>query len=310
MNATVRTALALAAAAAAAATGGCGAGRGKGTADVSLTVTRGFGTTRIGSIAERRAPGSEPVVRMLQRSFQVRTRYDGGFVESINGISGNSLRLGWFYYINGIEARVGAAATVVHGGDRIWWDIHDRSAADSVPAVVGSFPEPFVHGSGGKRLPTTLQCASDVAASCNRVAGELSSIGVPVATQLLGTGSGTDSLGVVVGTWRDVRSTLVATLIEHGPAASGVYARFVGSQGSALQLLDPRGRVVRTLRAGAGLIAATAQGSAVPTWLITGTDPTGVVAAAGALTPTQLHDRFALATQGRTLLSLPLRGSS
>jgi Domain of unknown function (DUF4430) len=289
---------------------GCGPGAGKGTSDVSVTITRGFGTAQIASVTQQRVPGSETVMRMLERSFRVGTRYGGGFVESINGLSGSSSRLDWFYYVNGIEAPLGAAGTAVHEGDRIWWDLHDWSATDSVPAVVGSFPEPFVHGTGGKRLPTTLECASDVTASCNRVAGELSSIGVPVATQLFGTGSGTDSLGVVVGTWRDVSSALVASLIQHGPSASGVYARFAGSEGTALELLDPRGRVVRTLGSGAGLIAATAQGSAEPTWLITGTDPSGVAAAAAALTPDQLHDRFALAVHGGSDFSVPLQGSS
>jgi Domain of unknown function (DUF4430) len=306
-----RTVLAaIGAVSAAAIVGGCGPGPGHGTSDVSLTVTRGFGTAQIGFITEQRVPGSETVMRMLERSFRVGTRYGGDFVQSIDGISASSSRLGWFYYVNGIAAPVGAARTALHGGDRIWWDLHDESATDSVPAVVGSFPEPFVHGSGGKRLPTTLQCATDVTASCNRVAGELSSIGVPVATQLFGTGSGTDSLGVIVGTWRDLDSTLAAGMIEHGPSASGVYARFAGSQGAALDMLDPRGRVVRTLGARAGLVAATGQGSAEPVWLITGTDPSGVAAAAAALTPSRLHDHFALAVQGHTDLPVPVQGSS
>ena len=47
----------------------------------------------------------------------------------------------------------GAASTKVHPGDHIWWDRHDWSQTDHVPAVVGSFPEPFLNGLGGKRLP-------------------------------------------------------------------------------------------------------------------------------------------------------------
>jgi len=295
--------------AAAVAIAGCGLGAGKGTSHVTLTVTRSFGTTPIGSITEQHVPGSETVMRMLERSFRVDTRYGGGFVESIDGLSGNSSRLDWFYYVNGIEAPVGAAGTAVHAGDRIWWDLHDWSATDSIPAVVGSFPEPFVHGSGGRRLPTALQCASDVGAACTRVEDELSAIGVPVATQLLGTGSGTDSLGVLVGTWRDLRSALVASFIEQGPSASGVYARFAGSSGEALELLGPHAQVVRTLGAGAGLIAATAQSSAEPTWLVTGTDSAGVAAAAAALTPGALRDHFALAVQGSTDLPVPVQAT-
>jgi hypothetical protein len=128
-----------------------------------------------------------------------------------------------------------------------------------------------------------------------------------VATQLIGTGSGSDSLAVVVGTWNDIRPQIVASLLEQGPAASGVYARF--SSRGVLELLNPRGQVKRSLSAGAGLIAATAQGSAEPTWLITGTDPAGVSAAAAAFTPRTLRDRFALAVADGAQLPLPLQAA-
>jgi Domain of unknown function (DUF4430) len=298
------------AAIAAIAAGGCGLGPGPGTSSVSVTVTRGFGAQQVAQISKRHVPGSETVLRILERSFHVTTRYGGGFVESINGLSGSSARLDWFYYVNGVQAGVGAASTAIHHGDRIWWDLHDWSSAESIPAVVGSFPEPFVHGVGGKRLPTTVACAQDVGAACNRVTSRLTAAGVPVSPQFLGgTGSGTDSLGVVVGTWSDLRATLAASLVDHGPGASGVYARFAGPSGRSLELLDPRGRVVRTLTAGAGLIAATSDNSSQPTWMITGTDPAGVSAAAAALTGARLHDHFALAIQGATDLPVPLQGT-
>jgi hypothetical protein len=301
--------VAIAVAITAAIAGGCGLGAGKGTSNVSVTVTRAFGSLPVGSITRGKVPGSETVMRMLQRSFKVTTRYGGGFVQSINGVSGTAARRDWFYYVNGVQAQVGAASTAVHRGDRIWWDLHDWSATNSVPAVVGSFPEPFLHGVKGRRLPTTLECAHDVSAACSRVAAELKAVGVPVATQLLGTGSGTDSLAIVVGTWNDVHGTFAGELIAHGPSASGVYARFNGARGDSLELLDPHGRLVRRLGAGAGLIAATAQGSAEPAWLVTGADVAGVSAAAGALTAARLVDHFALAVQGSTDLPVPLQGA-
>jgi Domain of unknown function (DUF4430) len=308
---TCRAAVTAVAIACAVAIAGCGLGAGKSTSGVvTLTVTRGFGTSAVGSVTEQSIPGSQTVMRMLERSFKVTTRFGGGFVESIDGHSGSSSRLDWFYYVNGIQASLGAAGTSVHKGDRIGWDLHDWTATDSIPAVVGSYPEPFIHGSGGRRFPVTLECASDAGAACKRVTAELDSIGVPAASQTIGTGSGSDSLGVIVGTWRDVRSELLATLIEHGPSASGVYARFAGPNGSSLELLDPAGNVVRTLGAGAGLVAATAQSATGPAWLITGTDVAGVTAAAAALTPARLRDHFALAVQGQTDLPVPLEGAS
>ena len=292
--------------AAALVTAGCGLGPGPGTGDVSVSVTRNFGSARLAQAGESRVPGAETVMRMLERHFRIQTRYGGGFVQSIARASGTSSRVDWFYYVNGVEAPKGAAATVVHRGDRIWWDLHDWTATESVPAVVGSFPEPFLHGVDGKRLPTVIECASDVARPCRQVSAELTRLGVPVATQLIGTGSGSDSLAVVVGTWRDVRAEIVASLVDQGPAASGVYARFAAPSGGVLELLDPRGQVVRRLHSAAGLIAATAQGSSEPTWLVTGTDAVGVEAAAAAFNPAALRDHFALALAGGARLPVPV----
>ena len=161
---------------------GCGLGPGPGTSNVTLTVTRNFGSGRVTQLVERRIPGAETVMRLLERHVSVATRYGGGFVESINGLSGTSAHRDWFYYVNGVEASQGAATTGVHRGDRIWWDLHDWIAPLSSPAVVGSFPEPFLHGVGGKRLPTTIECAADATAACKRVSAELASLGVPAAT--------------------------------------------------------------------------------------------------------------------------------
>jgi hypothetical protein len=289
--------------------GGCGLGPGASTKGVSLTVTGGFGSRHVSMVSRSKVPGSETVMRMLERSFKISTRYGGGFVESINGLAPSGGRSDWFYYVNGVQASKGAATTAVHAGDHIWWDLHNWSATENIPAVVGSFPEPFANGIAGKRYPVTLECGSNVDAACTQVTKALTAEHVPASSQLLGTGSGPATLGVVVGTWSEIRSEVAAELIAHGPGASGVYARFAGPGGNALQLLDPSGQVARTLGAGAGLIAATADMSSVPTWMITGTDPAGVLAAARALTPEALHDHFALAVNGATHVPVPIRAS-
>ncbi len=297
------TAIAIASAVAIA---GCGLGAGPGTGGVSLTVTKNFGSSQIAAVSDRQVPGSETVMRMLERRLDVKTRYGGGFVESINGDAGDSSQRDWFYYVNGVQAPHGAAVTAVHHDDRIWFDLHDWQATDSIPAVVGSFPEPFTNGIAGKRYPTTIECGAHVGAACKRVTAALVAAGVPVASQLLGTGSGPDTLGVVVGTWNQLKPELAAELIAHGPGASGIYARF-SAGGDSLQLLNPAGQAVRTLGAGAGLVAATADSSSVPTWLITGTDSAGVTAAAAALNQSALRNHFALAVQGSAHYPIPLQ---
>jgi hypothetical protein len=270
-----------------------------------MTVTRDFGAHQVKTVTESKVPGSETVMRMLERRFNVSTRYGGGFVQSIDGLSGNASRTDWFYYVNGIEAPVGAASTALHKGDRVWWDLHDWSVTNTIPAVVGSYPEPFLHGIGGKRLPTTVECANGVSQACKLVGSALSEQGVPAASQFLGAGSGQDSLAVLVGTWSQLRATVAAALVGHGPTASGVYARFSPS-GTSLQLLDAAGRTARTLGPGAGLVAATGNPQSEPTWLITGTNAAGVLAAARALTPQALHDHFALAVAPGARIPIPV----
>ena len=145
---------------------------------------------------------------LLVRNDKVTTKYGGGFVESIDGLSGGEEAggepLDWFYYVNGIEAPKGAAATNVNPGDHIWWDLHDWSQTDDVPAVVGSFPEPFLNGTEGKRLPVRVECAAAQSAPCRTVIARLRALGVPAAVAAIGSGAEPDALQVVVGPWTAV----------------------------------------------------------------------------------------------------------
>ncbi len=289
--------------------GGCGLGAGATPGGVRLEVTRDFGAQPQLALRAPKAQGQETVMSVLMRNASVSTRYGGGFVESIDGHSGGSeggQSRDWFYYVNGVEAPAGAADTNVHPGDRIWWDLHDWSQTDTIPAVVGSFPEPFRNGIEGLRLPVRLECAQPEDAACRTTQARLRAAGVSSALAELGpAGEVPDSLRLLVGTWPQVRADVAAEGLEQGPRASGVYARLPAS-GSTIALLDPEGATVRTLSGTAGLIAATRYGEGDPEWLITGTDPAGVELAAGALRESVLHDRFALAVApGGDLLPLP-----
>ncbi len=309
-----RIVAAAAAAAAAAVAGlllaGCGLGPGGTPSGVELTVTRDFGAT---SLSERSAPaihGKDTAMRLLERNARVDTTFGGGFVASIDGLAGGreaGRPVDWFYYVNGIEASRGAAATLLHNGDHVWWDRHDWGAAMAVPAVVGAFPEPFLHGGGGKRLPVRIECIDPASSACGRVSHALTSRGIPAARGGLGLAEKDQSLRVLVGTWPRLRDDLAARRLETGPAASGVFAR-IAADGRSLVLLDARGGAVRTLGPGSGLVAATRYGGAPPVWLVTGTDDAGVASAARAFEPGALHDRFALAVAQDVGVPLPVAG--
>jgi hypothetical protein len=287
---------------------GCGLGAGSASTEARVLVTQDFGAKLVGARIVQDAPSSDTVMRLLQRNFKVKTRYGGGFVQSIDGLAGgteNGRKLDWFFYVNGIQSDKGATEVKLHAGDRIWWDRHDWSATQTVPAVVGSFPEPFVHGSGGRRWPVLLECDDPNGAACNEVSDRLSAVGVIANKQVIGTGVGKETMRVFVGPWQRLRSDLVLRQIDRGPAYGGVYARFDKS-GTSLSLLDAQGRVARTLGAGAGLVAATRFEDQAPTWAVTGTDAAGVESAAKALTEQQLRNHFALAIDGGRPTSVPL----
>jgi uncharacterized protein DUF4430 len=289
---------------------GCGLGARADGGEVRVLITRDFGVRQLGARIEQDTPGSKTAMRMLQRTFHVTTRYGGGFVQSIDGLSGgreHGRPVDWLFYVNGVEARKGAREIGVHPGDRIWWDFHDWGAATTVPAVVGQFPEPFLHGQDGKRFPVVLECPDDVKEACTQVSQRLADVGVIAGRQTLGTGVGQDTVRVFVGPWRELRGDAALSQIDRGPGASGVYARFERG-GAALALLDSTGKAVRTLGAGAGLVAATRYQEQAPTWAITGTDLAGVAAAVRALDERTLARHFALAVGPAGNAPLPVVG--
>jgi hypothetical protein len=287
---------------------GCGLGAGKAPGGVRLLVTRDFGAATIRSWSAPQARGEETAMSLLTRNAKVDTRYSGGFVQSIDGVAGGQQGgepVDWFYYVNGVEASKGAASTRLHEGDRIWWDRHDWSQTDDVPAVVGSFPQPFLNGLDGKRLPVRVECADAGGEACETVTERLRAQGVPAGVSALGGGAGAkQTLRVVVAPWGELGDELALRELGQGPRASGVYARF-SRGGRTLALLDARGRSTQALGAAAGLIAATRSGEEAPVWAVTGTDAAGVDAAARAFDTATLHGRFAVAVGPSGPLALP-----
>ena len=289
---------------------GCGFGSGEGVKAVTITATDDFGSK---VVAERRydqTPGDETVMRLLQRSAKVTTRYGGGFVQSIDGVvgqTGGGSQVDWFYYVNGIEASKGAGEVDVQPGDRIWWDRHDWSGAMRIPAVVGSFPEPFLSGRDGRRLPVRVECAEGATAACDEVSKRLDDAGVPVSRSIIGAEAGEKVLRVLVGRWTDVRADISVRQIEAGPQTSGVFAR-IAPDGQSMGALDARGQVRRRITAGGGLIAATQIAEQQTAWVVTGLDDAGLLAAAQALDEGTLSNHFALAVDRGQGVPVPVTG--
>ena len=298
------TRLGLAAAAAllgAAAAAGCGFGpgpRSEGTATV--TVTRDYGSKTLVDEAETDPPSSETVIRFLDREAEITTRYGGRFVQSIDGLAGTTSggrRHDWFFYVNGIESAVGAADVQVDGGDRIWWDYRDWTDAMRVPAVVGSWPEPFAQASvDGDHRPVRVECLAGGAA-CETAVSRLAEAGVAASVEHGegGEAHGTAALRLLVGRWSEVRANPEVDELRGGPAATGVFATFKGDGDYHLIALDPTATPVRDLGPGAGLVAALQGGDPAPTWIVTGSGRPAVRRAASALDAVVLRHRYAVA---------------
>jgi hypothetical protein len=286
------------AALAAALLAGCGAGAASDAPDTArLTVSTDFGAREVRSVEAESVASGETVVGLTRAALDVTTG-PGGAVRAIEGGGAGD----WSLYVNGVAA---AARDTLNPGDRVWWDRHERGAVPRASAVVGSFPEPFVRGLGGKRLPVRVECADPESPACEAVASRLVALGVPAARGGLRTSHVVQTLRVVVGPWAAARTTDTALQrMEDGPRISGVFAR-PSADGRRIALLDARGRTTRELGPGGGLIVAVRAARAAPTWAITGTGTAGVAAAARAFREGSLRDRFAVAVQDGGIVPLP-----
>src|SRR5262249_24091751 len=151
--------------------------------------------------------------------------------------------------VNGIESPIGGAQYDPSGGDRIWWDYRDWTAAMRVPAGGGAWPEPFLHGFRGERwrAPLTRPAASG---SCGGVGPQLPAAGRAIPH------TSTGGIGVEMGAWPGIHDDPPADSLAAGPDSSGVFARFVGVRTPVLELLNQQGQPAGSLGKGGGLIAA------------------------------------------------------
>jgi hypothetical protein len=292
---------------------GCGFGEGAERAGggATLRVTRDFGHEQLGSVRLDKVREGETVMRMLRSGFDVTTRYGGRFVQSIDGLSGKGAggQVDWFFWVNGVEADKGAAEWKVDPGDRIQWDRRDWSAAMRVPAIVGSYPEPFVSGLGGRRRPVRVECEDVHAAPCTEARDRLQREGVPTSGSSLGAPGTEEVTRLVVARWPRARGVRGASELEDGPGSSGVFARFSGD-GRTLELLDEHGDPVRRVRRGdgVGLVLALQPRADELVWIVTALDEKGLEAGVRALGEAKLRDAFAVAATADRVEKLPLVG--
>jgi hypothetical protein len=177
-----------------------------------------------------------------------------------------------------------------------------------VPAIVGAYPEPFLHGVEGERRPVRVECAEVESDPCRDAKQALDDAGVATSSSSLGA-PGTEAVTrLVIAPWPEARIVRGAHTLEEGPEASGVFVR-IAEDGRSIELLDQEGEVARTVHPGDGtaLVVALRPRADELLWLVTALDAQGLAAGVAALDEDDLSDAFAVAATGDTVEKLPLR---
>jgi Domain of unknown function (DUF4430) len=255
----------------------------------SLAVTRDFGMRPL--IDQRVAPG-QTVMTALRGVARIGTRYGGRFVQSIDGISGSLTRArDWTYFVNGLEARVGATEVTLHAGDRVWWDFHAWADLPTVPAVVGSFPEPFLHGTGRPPKLVEVRGSQALLTALRRDGAR--------------TGRAASRWRVLVGSDASLRADAAYRQATRSPLAQGLTVsmrngRVIGYVGGGKLLPLPSAR--------AAIFAIRTSGGA--TLYVTGVDAGAATRAATELAthPAIAQHRYAIALDAKGHVVAQVRG--
>jgi Domain of unknown function (DUF4430) len=263
----------------------CGGGDGEDGA--TLTVTRDFGLVVLDSAEVANLPDGATALTLLRD-------------QTNRGAGGE----GWTVFVNGVRPDVPAGEAELAGGDTVLWDRHPRDAAPApTRAIVGAFPDPFLHGLEGRRRPVRVECDDADSAPCEDAKQALQDVGVPTSGSSIGAPGTENVTRLVVALWPAARIVRGAHTLEQGPEQSGVYARFANG---GLELLDEHGQVARRAAPGTGLIAALRPRADELVWLVTALDREGLAAGVRALRARALRNAYAVAATGDTVQRLPL----
>lgn len=267
---------------------------------VNLVVTRDYGHTkmfgqRVGLVKD------EVGMEVMFRNLDIQTAYGGGFVNAINGLESqytfytgsDRKNLDWFYWVNGILAPVGVAEYRPQTGDEIWWDYHNWDITMFIPAVIGSYPQPFKSGFGGKNPGTVIMYTEAFQEGARQLKQSLLNKGVKeidVAGYNPSVLEKPDKYYILLGTWEELShgsALLQKTNLKN--KLTGVYVKFADEK---MHALNNRGQTIKTFDGTAGAVYACAPGIGAlkPAWLITGIDKGGVQRALDVL----LHEPYSV----------------
>lgn len=296
--------------------GGCSSPPEVTTGEVTLIVTRDFGKEHIFN-ENIKLDSKKSVMELLNQHLDVQTAYGGGFVNSINGLesgytnAAEKEKLDWFYFMNGIMTSVGATEYFPTNGDVIWWDYHAWGDIPFTPAVIGTFPQPFLNGYQGENPGTLILSGQGCQDLAEALADYLKSVGVkevevkPYEEKLA---SDRSKITIVVALWEELSDSSFWNGIQAHRDKTGWFAEL---EKNAFHGLNEKALRQVTYNQGVGAILATGMGmgDSTPLWLITGIDMEGVADAVKALTSEEgkISGHFGALVHDKSIVSLPIQ---
>lgn len=260
-------------------------------------------------------PGTSAMAALMKVA-EVETKYGGGFVNTINGVQSRftgsqGMKADWFIYINGIQANMGALNYKLHDGDIQHWDFHNWSFHHRIPAIIGDFPEPFLHGYGGKTKPTIIAYTDNLKEDAENLEHSLVRLGSNVDSKRYGELPNNEKESYNIILLGTMDSEPISELNQVWNRL-GFFAYF--KDGNIITL-NEEGEIAAEYGAGTGLIQATQspwnpKGTGVcenVVWLVSGTDETGVKGAIDALINhhSEFQYTFAVVVTNREIIKIP-----
>ncbi|MDD2212579.1 MAG: DUF4430 domain-containing protein [Clostridia bacterium] len=246
---------------------------------------------------------------------QVETAYGGSYVKGIGNLRSEAGGIGkpkqdWFFFVNGIFADQGALDYFPQPGEKVWWDYHPWQMFQATTAVIGCYPEPFLHGYRGKTKATVILYCPEEKELALQLDSALKAVGVPKVTlaeitnELLAEREGPT---LVVGKWQELQENVYLADLNQAFQKNGTFVHFTEN---SLELLDYTGKTARELTAGVGIISASGEsaGDDSPLWLISGLDNEGLQNAVKLLVewPAQISGFFSAAVLAAEVIRLPV----
>lgn len=238
-------------------------------------------------------PSGTSAMAALREVADTETSYGGAFVNVIDGVSSGyagtkGTQQDWFICINGIQSNTGALDYTMHHGDVQRWDFHHWNFRMFIPAIVGDFPEPFLHGYRSRVKPTVIVYDGGFEQNAEELEAALTSLGVAdVTSQPISELSDNDKRNanlIIIG----YSGGEMITEMNGVWNRLGFFARF---EDGGLSVYTGTGEKAAQYGPGTGIIQATQnpwnpKGTGAcenVVWIVSGTDEAGIEDAVEAL---------------------------